>query len=69
MQTNTQGRIQELKKGGFFERVRARSAPKNLGDHAHFCQTTPILIKTRAELKEKLHCMQVELNCTEKIIQ
>ena len=42
-----QGRIQELKKGGSFERVRAQSAPKNLGDHAHFCQTTPILIKTR----------------------
>ena len=34
-----QGRIQELEKGGFFW--------KSAGDHAHFFQTTPILIKTR----------------------
>jgi len=46
MDSLPQGRIQEFKKGGSFKRVHMWSTPKILGDHTHFCQTTPILIKT-----------------------
>ena len=40
---NIQGWIQELKKGVLLKEC----VRKILGDHAQFCQTTPILIKTR----------------------
>ena len=72
-----QGRIQEFKKGGCFERVRAKRAEK-------FGVTTPISAKPKPVMnctmnlddsyteklnRSRLLCMCVELNCTGKIIQ
>ena len=36
-----------IKEGWFFWKSVRGARRKILGDHAHFCQTTPILIKTR----------------------